>query len=255
MTDEELLRYSRHILLDEIGILGQERLLASHAVIVGAGGLGSPAAMYLACSGVGHITLIDHDTVDLTNLQRQIAHTTERVGHAKVDSVALTLASMNALVRVTPLQRRADAALLNALLPGADVLLDCSDNFATRHVCNAASVKHATPLVSAAAIGFDGQIAVYDPRDLACPCYACMFAPTMIFEEVSCASMGVFAPLVGIIGAMQAAEALKLLVPTGAPLSGQLAMLDARTMGWEHIRVRRNLRCSVCAPRPHSGTD
>ncbi|MFM6991199.1 MAG: HesA/MoeB/ThiF family protein, partial [Rhodoferax sp.] len=209
MSDEELLRYSRHILLDDIGFEGQTRFLQSHALVIGAGGLGSPAAMYLACAGVGHITLVDDDTVDLTNLQRQIAHTTDRVGMLKVESARATLQALNPHTEVSALAARADAQRLEGLIANADVVLDCCDNFATRQAVNAACVRHGKPLVSGSAIQMDGQITVYDPRDTACPCYACVFDPDLVPEETRCATLGVFAPLVGIIGAMQAAEALK----------------------------------------------
>ena len=246
MTDDQLLRYSRHILLDEIGIEGQERLLAAHALIIGAGGLGSPAALYLASAGVGRITLVDDDTVDLTNLQRQIAHTTERIGMAKVDSAMRSMAAINPAVVVTPIRARADATLLSELVAQADVVLDCCDNFATRHAVSAACVRHRKPLVSGAALRFDGQLSVYDPRDERSPCYACIFPPDANFEEARCATLGVFAPLVGIIGTMQAAEALKLLSHAGQPLTGRLLMLDARLMEWNEMRVSRNTACSVC---------
>ena len=249
MNDDQLLRYSRHILLDEIGIEGQRRLLAGHALVIGAGGLGSPVLMYLATAGVGTITLVDHDTVDLTNLQRQIAHTLARVGQPKVGSAAQTVAAINPEVRVVALQERADAARLLELVAAADVVIDCSDNFATRHAVNAACVAHAKPLVSGAAIGLDGQISVYDSRDAQAPCYACVFPPEAAFEETRCSTMGVFAPLVGIIGTMQAAEALKLLAGVGTSLAGRLQMLDARNMEWTEIRVARNPGCAVCGQR------
>ena len=249
MHDAELLRYSRHILLDEIGIEGQMHLSKAHALVIGAGGLGSPAAMYLACAGVGHITLVDHDSVDLTNLQRQIAHATDRVGQPKVASAAQTLHALNPLVQVSAVAQRADAALLHEMVGGADVVLDCCDNFATRHAINAACVQHKKPLVSGAAIQFDGQISVYDPRDAQSPCYACAFPPDSAVEETRCATMGVFAPLVGIIGAMQAAEALKVLVNIGQPLTGQLLMLDGRNMAWHAVRIPRAAHCIVCAPQ------
>jgi len=249
MNDEQLLRYSRHILLDELGIEGQQRLLASHALVIGAGGLGSPVALYLGTAGVGRITLVDHDTVDLTNLQRQIAHNLERVGQPKVASAARSIAAINPEVAVIALQERADAARLATLVPGADVVIDCSDNFATRHAVNAACVAHHKPLVSGAAIGFDGQISVYDSRDPANPCYACLFPPDAAFEEVRCATMGVFAPLVGIIGTMQAAEALKLLAGVGTSLAGRLQMLDARSMEWSEMKVGRQAGCPVCGSR------
>jgi molybdopterin/thiamine biosynthesis adenylyltransferase len=249
MDDQQLLRYSRHILLDEIGIEGQQRLLAAHALVIGAGGLGSPVALYLGTAGVGRLTLVDHDTVDLTNLQRQIAHDASRVGRPKAASAAQSVAAINPEVRLQPVAQRADEALLHRLVAEADVVVDCTDNFKTRHAVNAACVAHRRPLVSGAAIRFDGQISVYDPRDAASPCYACLFPPGSGFEDVACATMGVFAPLVGIIGSMQAAEALKLLAGVGTSLAGRLQMLDARSMEWSEIRVQRNAVCPVCAAR------
>ncbi len=249
MNDDQLLRYSRHILLDEVGVEGQERISNGRALVIGAGGLGSPVALYLGSAGVGHITLVDHDTVDVTNLQRQVAHTMARVGTRKVESASAAITAINPEVAVTAIAQRADAALLDQLVPLADVVLDCSDNFATRHLVNAACVCHAKPLVSGAAIRFDGQISVYDTRDEASPCYACVFPPDAGFEESRCATMGVFAPVVGIIGTMQAAEALKLLAGAGTSLAGRLQMLDARAMEWNEVRIPRNTRCSVCAQR------
>lgn len=246
MNDEQLLRYSRHILLDEIGIEGQQRLLRSTALVIGAGGLGSPVALYLGTAGVGALVLVDDDAVDLTNLQRQIAHTAARIGQAKVDSAAEAVAAINPEVRVTAIAQRADAALLDRLVAEADVVLDCSDNFATRQLVNRACVQHARPLVSGAAIGFDGQVSVYDTRDGRHPCYACLFPPDSSFEEARCATMGVFAPLVGIIGSLQAAEALKLLIGLPTSLAGRLQMLDARHMEWSEIAVQRDHDCSVC---------
>ncbi len=246
MNDQQLLRYSRHILLDEIGIEGQQRLLNSHALVIGAGGLGSPVALYLGSAGVGTLTLVDHDTVELTNLQRQIAHAQARVGMPKVESARAAVNALNDGVSVRAVQQRADAALLDKLVPLADVVLDCSDNFATRQAVNAACVRHAKPLVSGAAIGFDGQISVYDSRSADSPCYACLFPPEAPVEDVACATMGVLAPLVGIIGAMQAAEALKLLGTDQPSLAGKLLMLDARRMEWTEIRVQRDPECSVC---------
>ena len=249
MDDDQLLRYSRHIMLDEIGIEGQRRLLEAHALVIGAGGLGSPVVLYLATAGVGRVTLVDHDTVDLTNLQRQIAHRTASVGTPKVASAAMAMQAINPGVRVETLEQRADAALLDRLVGEADVVLDCSDNFATRHAVNAACVKHARPLVSGAAIGFDGQVSVYDTRRAEHPCYACIFPPEVTFEEVRCSTMGVFAPLVGIVGTVQAAEALKLLGGFGTSLAGRLQMLDARTMEWTELRLARQAGCPVCAAR------
>ena len=249
MNDDQLLRYSRHILLDELGIEGQQRLLAAHALVIGAGGLGSPVALYLATAGVGSLTIVDDDTVDLTNLQRQIVHSVERIGRPKADSAAQTLRAINPEVRVHALRERADAQRLLALVAQADVVVDCSDTFATRHAVNAACVVHAKPLVAGAAIGFDGQVSVYDTRTPAQPCYACLFPPDAVFEEVRCATMGVFAPLVGIIGSMQAAEALKLIAGVGRSLAGRLQMLDARTMEWTEIAVARSPGCPVCGHR------
>jgi len=249
MNDDQLLRYSRHILLDELGVEGQQRLLAAHALVIGAGGLGSPVTLYLGTAGVGTITVIDHDTVDLTNLQRQIAHNMSRVGQPKAASAAQTIVAINPEVRVVALHERADAQRLHTLVEAADVVVDCSDNFATRHAVNAACVAHRRPLVSGAAVTFDAQISVYDTRDPAAPCYACLFPPDAAFEEVRCATMGVFAPLVGIIGAMQAAEALKLLAGVGSSLAGRLQMLDARSMEWSEIRLARQAGCPVCANR------
>ncbi|MDB5841220.1 MAG: moeB [Herminiimonas sp.] len=251
MNDHQLLRYSRHILLDEIGIEGQEKILSAHVLIIGAGGLGSPAAFYLASAGVGTITLIDHDSVDLTNLQRQILHTTERVGRPKAESGRQTLIQINPEINVIALTERAEDERLAALVEQADVVLDCSDNFATRHAVNRACVAHRVPLVSGAAIRFDGQISVFDSGSEESPCYACLFPSDQQFEEVQCATMGVFAPLVGIIGTMQAAEALKLLCGIEPSLAGRLLLLDGRAMEWTSIRVARNASCPVCAA-PHA---
>ena len=247
MNDDDLLRYSRHLLLDDIGIEGQRRLLASHALIVGAGGLGSPVALYLGTAGVGRITIVDGDVVDLTNLQRQIAHVVARIGTPKAASAALAIGAINPTVEVIALDERADATRLDALVADADVVIDCSDNYATRHAVNVACVAHAKPLVAGAAIGFDGQLSVYDTRSAESPCYACIFPADAAVEDVACATMGVFAPLVGIVGSMQVAEALKLLVGIGTPLVGRLQMLDARTMEWTELRVDREPACPVCA--------
>ncbi len=251
MTDDELLRYSRHILLDEIGVEGQARLLQARALVIGAGGLGSPAALYLATAGVGRITLVDPDTVDLTNLQRQIAHAMSRLGQPKVASAGAAIAALNPGVRVDALEQRADAALLDALVPNCDVVLDCSDNFATRQAVNAACVRHRVPLVSGSALRFDGQLAVYDPREPASPCYACLFPPQAAPEEVACATMGVFAPLVGVIGSLQAAEALRLLAGTGPSSAGRLLMFDALRTRWSEVKVPRQPSCAVCGTRSH----
>jgi molybdopterin/thiamine biosynthesis adenylyltransferase len=245
MNDQQLLRYSRHILLDEIDIAGQEKLLAAHALIIGAGGLGSPAAFYLASAGIGKITLVDDDTVDLTNLQRQILHTTERVGRPKAESGRQTLTQINPDIEIVALKERASGERLHELIAGATIVLDCSDNFATRHAVNRACVAHRVPLVSGAAVRFDGQISVFDPRGDT-PCYACLFPEDQEFDDVNCGTMGVFAPLVGIIGSMQAAEALKVVAGIGTTLAGRLLLLDVRSMEWNSIKCTRNPTCSVC---------
>ena len=254
MTDDQLLRYSRHILIDDLGIEGQQRIGAAHALVIGAGGLGSPVALYLASAGIGTLTLVDDDRVDLTNLQRQLAHTTARVGEPKVTSAAQAVQAINPEVRVQALRERVDAARLQALVAPADVVIDCSDNFATRQAVNAACVAHARPLVSGAAIGFDGQVSVFDTRDPDRPCYACLYPADGAFEEARCAAMGVFAPLVGIIGSVQAAEALKLLAGVGRSLAGRLQMLDARRMEWTEIGLPRRPACPVCSARPAPAT-
>ena len=247
MNDKQLLRYSRHILLNEMGIEAQERLLAAHALVIGAGGLGSPAAMYLASGGVGHIALADGDSVDLTNLQRQILHTTAAVGRAKAYSGKDTLAQLNPEVDVTAISERLEGERLAGLVAKADVVLDCCDNFATRHAVNRACVKYAKPLVSGAAVRFDGQVSVFDLRRGDAPCYNCLFPEDAEFEETRCAVMGVFAPLTGIIGTVQAAEALKLLAGTGESLSGRLLLLDCLRMDWRSVVLSRDPGCKVCS--------
>jgi len=248
MTDQELLRYSRHILLNEIGVEGQQRLREASMLVIGAGGLGSPAAFYLASAGVARITLVDGDNVDLTNLQRQILHTTDRIGTPKATSGQVALTAINADVHVVPVTQRADEDALAGLVSTATVVLDCSDNFATRHALNRACVVHRRPLVSGAAIRFDGQVAVFDLRHDASPCYACLFPPGDGEDEL-CAVMGVFAPLTGIIGTTQAAEALKLAAGIGESLEGRLLMLDALSMRWHSVRVKRDPACAVCGQR------
>ena len=249
MDDAQLLRYSRHLLLEELGYEGQERLLAAHALVIGAGGLGSPVALYLGSAGVGRITVIDHDQVDATNLQRQIAHTLDRVGQPKAESVRTAIAQINPDPVVTVVNQRADEALLAQLVTQADVVLDCTDNFATRQSVNATCVRHGKPLVSGAAIRMDGQVSVYDTRQAKAPCYACLFPPDQMPEETRCATLGVFAPLVGIIGTVQAAEALKILCGMGSQLAGRLLMLDGRSMAWTDIRIQRDPACPVCGTR------
>ena len=247
MDDNQLLRYSRHILLPQIGIEGQEKLLGSHALIIGAGGLGSPIALYLAASGVGRITICDGDSVDLTNLQRQIAHFTHSLGTNKATSAQRTLEAINPEIYITAIPQRVGGAELDRLVSRSDIVLDASDNFATRHAINRACVAHGKPLVSGAAIRFDGQVAVFDMRDPASPCYHCLFPEAGEEEEGErCAVMGVFAPLVGIIGSTQAAEALKILCGAGKSLNGRLLLLDGLQMEWRLIRLKKDPACPVC---------
>lgn len=247
MNDQDLLRYSRHILLDDIGIEGQEKILAAHVVIIGAGGLGSAAAPYLAAAGVQKITLIDHDTVDLTNLQRQIMHQQESIGQAKVLSGKNMLEKLNPNLAVKAIQEKADETLLDSLLQDTTVVLDCSDNFTTRQLVNKLCVKHGVPLVSGSAITFDGQVTVLDSSKTNAPCYACLFPPEQIFDEVQCSTMGVFSPLVGIIGAMQAAQALQLIMHIGEPLTGRLLLWDARSTEMQEIKVSKRDNCPICS--------
>ncbi|MHB1590497.1 MAG: HesA/MoeB/ThiF family protein [Sulfuricella sp.] len=246
MDDNQLLRYSRHILLPQIGIEGQEKLLGAHALIIGAGGLGSPAALYLAASGVGRITICDGDSVDLTNLQRQIAHFTHSLGTNKATSAQRTLKAINPEINIAAIPQRVEGAELDHLIAQSDVVLDASDNFATRHAVNRACVAHGKPLVSGAAIRFDGQVAVFDLRDPASSCYHCLFPEAGGEEGEHCAVMGVFAPLVGIIGSTQAAEALKILCGAGQPLNGRLLLLDGLQMEWRSIRLKKDPACPVC---------
>ena len=246
MNDEQLLRYSRHILLDPIGIEGQDRLLASRALIVGAGGLGCPAALYMAAAGVGTLVIVDDDEVDLTNLQRQVLHRQHSVGRAKVESAREALHDINPGIEVIALRTRLAGKALREQVEAADVVLDCSDNFATRHAINRACVAARTPLVSGAAIRFDGQVSVFDSRGVDAPCYHCLFPEGGDADEVRCAVMGVFAPLTGIIGTVQAAEALKLLIGCGTSLAGRLLLLDGLGMEWREIRVPRDPGCRVC---------
>ena len=249
MDDAALLRYSRHILLDPIGIEGQERINAATALILGAGGLGSPAAYYLAASGVGTLLIADGDEVDATNLQRQILHREDRIGMAKTESARRTLGELNPRVRVEPLPRL-DGASLDAAVARADVVLDCSDNFATRQALNRCCVAHRVPLISGAAIRFDGQFAVFDLRHPDSPCYNCLFPDDLDVEEIACAQMGVFAPLTGIVGTLQAAEALKLLGRFGTLADGRLFLIEALTLSISSVRVQKDPGCSVCAAVP-----
>jgi molybdopterin/thiamine biosynthesis adenylyltransferase len=246
MDDRQRLRYSRHLLLNEFGEEAQERLLASHALVIGAGGLGSAALLYLASSGMGRITVCDGDKVDLTNLQRQIVHRLDSIGRPKAASAAATLAQINPDIRVEALEERAGPERLMSLVRGADVVLDCSDNFATRHALNRACVAARKPLVSGAGIRFDGQIAVFDLRRDDAPCYHCLFAEDALASEERCATMGVFAPLVGIVGTFQALEAIKLVAGIGETLAGRLMLFDALASRWHEVRLARDPHCPVC---------
>jgi len=246
VNDEQLLRYSRHILLPQIGIEGQQKLLAARALVIGAGGLGSPVALYLASAGVGTITLCDNEDVDLTNLQRQIVHRMESVGRKKVDSARDALAAINPGIEVVALAERVDGKRLEILAARHDVVIDGSDNFATRHAVNRACVKLGKPLVSGAAVRFDGQVAVFDLRLRDSACYACLFPESGEAEDVRCAVMGVFAPLTGIVGSIQAAEALKLIAGAGETLNGRLLLLDALAMQVRTIKLRKDPACPVC---------
>jgi molybdopterin/thiamine biosynthesis adenylyltransferase len=246
MDDRQRLRYSRHLLLNEFGEEAQERLLAANALVIGAGGLGSAALLYLAASGIGHITVCDGDKVDLTNLQRQVVHRNESIGKPKAASAASTLAAINPEIRIESLDERAGPDRLMALVRAADVVLDCSDNFATRHALNRACVAHRKPLVSGAGLRFDGQIAVFDLRREDAPCYHCLFAEDARAEEERCATLGVFAPLVGVVGTLQAMEAIKLVTGVGETLAGRLVLFDALASRWHEVRLARDPHCRVC---------
>lgn len=246
MNDHQLLRYSRHILLPQISYEGQAKLTQSHVLIIGAGGLGSPVALYLAAGGVGHLTIVDFDVVDETNLQRQIIHTTARVGLNKAQSAQQMIADLNPEVQVTALQAKLDAASVAEQIKLADVVVDCSDNFETRYLLNRICFAQKKPLVSGAAIGFDGQITVFDFRHAQSPCYECLFADNGDEDNLRCAENGVFSPLVGIIGATQAAEAMKLLMDIGHSLQGRLLLLDALTMQWRSLKLNKDPQCKQC---------
>ena len=246
MDDRQLLRYSRHILLPQIDLAGQEALLAGHVLMIGAGGLGSPASLYLAAAGVGRLTLCDDDVVDLTNLQRQIVHREATIGMNKAESARRALAEINPDCKVTPITYRVRDRELAELVAQADVVVDACDNFATRHAINRACVRLKKPLVSGAAIRFAGQLAVFDLRHPDAPCYHCLFPDTGADEGERCATMGVFAPLTGVVGALQAGEAIRLLLGTPSPLAGKLVLFDAGTMEWQSVKVPKDSACSVC---------
>ena len=246
MNDEQLLRYSRHLLLEDIDVEGQEKLLNAHALVIGAGGLGSAAAPYLVAAGLGHITLIDHDGVEITNLQRQIIHTEASVGKSKVWSGKHFLSQLNSGIRIETIEAKVTQSMLDDLLPSVDIVLDCTDNFQTRHLINASCVQHQVPLVSGSALRFDGQVTIFDPQNSTSPCYACIFSPDEKFEEASCSSMGIFSPLVGIIGAIQAAQALQMLIGFGESLVGRMLLWNAKSTNIDEIRIARNPECPVC---------
>lgn len=247
MNDNQLLRYSRHILLPQIGYEGQQKLTQSHALIVGAGGLGSPVALYMAAGGVGTLTICDFDEVDLTNLQRQIAHKTLSVGMNKALSAQQAIHEINPEISVQTVCEKSTELAFAALITAADVVIDCSDNFKTRYALNRLCVQLRKPLVSGAAIGFEGQVTVFDMRLENSPCYHCLF-PDMDGEEaLRCAENGVFAPLVGMIGTTQAAEAMKLLMGIGESLQGRLLLLDALSMEWRSLILNKDPLCEVCA--------
>lgn len=249
MNDESLLRYSRHIMLDGLDIEGQERLLASRALIVGLGGLGSPAALYLAAAGVGTLLLADADEVELSNLQRQILHDTDSLGRSKVDSAQRRLNRLNPDVELIPLARTLTADNLPALVRDVDVVLDGSDNFATRFAVNAACVAARKPLISGAAIRLEGQLAVFRADLPDAPCYRCVFPEDAAAQEQTCSETGVLAPLTGVIGSLQAVEAVKLLAGVGETADSRLVALDARTLRWRDLRLRRDPECPVCGGR------
>jgi len=247
MNDDQLLRYSRHILLREIDVPGQQRILDARVLVIGAGGLGSPVLLYLAASGVGHITVCDDDHVDISNLQRQIVHHADAIGRNKAESAASTIRAINPGITVQALAERLSGSVLESQIAAASVVIDASDNFATRHAVNRACVVYKKPLVSGAAIGFDGQVSVFDLRSPGSPCYHCLYPDTGSSEEMRCAENGVFSPLVGMIGTVQAAEALKLICGVGESLNGRLLLLDALNMQWRSVRLKKDAGCVVCA--------
>ncbi len=247
LTDEELLRYSRHILLDDIGIEGQARIANASVLVVGAGGLGCPAALYMASAGVGSLYIADDDEVDLTNLQRQVLHTTARVGLPKVESAKTHLNELNPCCQVVPLAKRLEGDELDKLVAKVDLVMDCCDNFNTRHAVNRACVKHGKPLVSGAAIRLDGQLAVFELNNPDAPCYHCLFPEGDDVAEVRCATMGVFAPLTGVIGSLQAHEALKILAGFGKPFYSTLKIYDGRSCEFTDMKFRKDPACPVCS--------
>lgn len=254
LTDEQLLRYSRHILLPQVDVHGQEAFAQARVLVIGLGGLGSPVALYLAASGVGHLVLVDDDSVEISNLQRQIAHTESRLGETKVASAAKAASALNQHIHIEEIVGRLAEAELNEQVKRADVVVDCSDNFTTRCSVNAACVRQKTPLVSGAAIGLDGQLAVFDARQSDSPCYQCLYDVTGE-ENRSCAESGVLAPLVGVVGSMQALEVLKLIGGFGEPLVGRLLLFDAGQSQWRELRLRRDPNCAICGTKACEGKE
>lgn len=246
LTDEQLLRYSRQIMLPDVEINGQETWLNSSVLVLGLGGLGSPVAMYLAAAGVGELVLVDDDEVELSNLQRQIAHHTKRIGQPKVDSARNTVAALNPDVKVRTIYSRLNETELNSLVATVDLVVDCTDNFTTRFAINRACFSHKKPLVSGAAIRMEGQVAVYDPVNPESPCYQCLYKEGED-ENLTCSESGVLSPVVGIIGSIQALEALKVLASVGKSLAGRLMLLDAKTMEWRTLKLRKDPKCKVCS--------
>lgn len=245
MNDDELLRYSRHILLEDFDIAGQEKLLASSVLVIGAGGLGCPVAMYLAASGIGSLVLVDDDHVELTNLQRQIGHRTQDTGRAKVLSLADALHAINPHVQVEPVEERLHGSTLDDRVAAVDLVIDCSDNFSTRLAVNRACVQYGRPLVSGAAIRAEGQVAVFN-RTSGSPCYACLYGEQFTEENLTCSESGVLSPLVGIVGSIQAAEAVKILAGYGEPMDGKLLLLDIRSAEWRVLSLKKDPACPVC---------
>jgi len=245
MNDQQLLRYSRQIMLPQIDIEGQQKLLAAKVLIVGAGGLGSPASIYLAAAGIGHITIYDDDEVDLSNLQRQIAHHTNDIGTDKVISTQKTLKKINPEIEVTAVKQRLKGKQLEKEVNTADVVLDCCDNFSTRFAINKACVQNKTPLVSGAAIRFEGQVSVFTPGENNSPCYNCLYTDNG--EDMqNCATNGVIAPVTGVIGSIQAMEAMKLIINIGETLTGRLLLLDGLSMEWNEMKLQKNTNCPTC---------
>ncbi len=249
MNEEQKNRYSRHILLKELGETGQEKIARSSALVIGAGGLGSAALLYLASSGMGSITIVDDDAVEVHNLQRQVIHSTERVGLSKAASAKQTLYGINPTIDVKVITTHMTEDTLPELVEETDIVLDCTDNFAIRTAINRICMQLGKPLVAGAAVAFDGQVSVYDPRQENCPCYACLYPEDMEFEDIKAAQVGVFAPAVGLVGVVQAAEALKIIAGIGKPLTGFLLLLDALTMEWTKLKIDRNPDCPVCSKR------